>query len=201
MMANNNTRNTFLKMLLFIGLASTSTAFTVNTPIVVTQTHNAAISPLFHAAATATGTVTVPNRSTQRSLSQRTQIQMTEDSNNDDEADITPSPIVEVDSSSAQSSASTSTGTGTGTPTKKKERSGFVTAMVMGPPLIFKFGIVLVVKVLTDLVVFPLLWLYRVCRLIKTKVLGLLPASVSSSINGDGVSDKDIREGKVNGHS
>jgi len=201
MMANNNTRNTFLKMLLFIGIASTSTAFTVNTPIVVTQTHTAAISPLFHAAAaTGTGTVTgtVPHRNTQRSLSQRTQIQMTEDSNNDEDADITPpSPIVEVDSSSAQSSASTSTGTST----KKKERSGFVTAMVMGPPLIFKFGIVLVVKVLTDLVVFPLLWLYRVCRLIKTKVLGLLPASVSSSINGDGVSDKDIREGKVNGHS
>lgn len=123
---------------------------------------------------------------------------MTKDSNNDDDADITPSPIVEVDSS-AQSSASTSTSTGT--PTKKKERSGFVTAMVMGPPLIFKFGIVLVVKVLTDLVVFPLLWLYRACRLIKNKVLGLLPASFSSSINGDGVSDKDVREGKVNGHS
>ena len=59
----------------------------------------------------------------------------------------------------------------------------------------------LVVKVLTDLVVFPLLWLYRACRLVKNKVLGLLPASLSSSINGDGVSDKDIRKGKVNGHS
>eukprot|EP00554_Chaetoceros_debilis_P002371 CAMPEP_0194082610 /NCGR_PEP_ID=MMETSP0149-20130528/8070_1 /TAXON_ID=122233 /ORGANISM="Chaetoceros debilis, Strain MM31A-1" /LENGTH=196 /DNA_ID=CAMNT_0038764799 /DNA_START=812 /DNA_END=1405 /DNA_ORIENTATION=- len=196
-MANNTTRKTFLKMLLFIGLASTSTAFTVNTSI--TQTHNAAISPLFNA-------VTVPaNRS--RSLSQRTHIQMTEEnSNSDDDADITPSPIVEVDSSaqssasaSAQSSASASASEST--PSKKKERSGFVTALVMGPPLIFKFGIVLVVKVLTDLVVFPLLWLYRACRLVKNKVLGLLPASLSSSINGDGVSDKDIRKGKVNGHS
>ena len=36
------------------------------------------------------------------------------------------------------------------------------------------------------------------CRLVKNKVMGFLPASVSSSINVDGVSDKDIREGKVN---
>lgn len=214
MMANSNTKNTILQMLLLIGLASTSTAFTVNTPIqaVATPTHNAAaISPLFNAAPLpATVPVPVPvtvnisHRNTQRSLSkmqQRTRLQMTkEENNNEDEAEADAEAIVEVASDGGLGSSSSTT-TAAANTTKKKERSGFVTAMVMGPPLIFKFGIVLVVKVLTDLVVFPLLWLYRVCRLIKNKVMGLLPASVSSSINGNGLSDKDIREGKVNGHS
>lgn len=211
MMANSNTKNTILQMLLLIGLASTSTAFTVNTPIqaVATPTHNAAaISPLFNAAVPATVpvpvTVNISHRNTQRSLSKmqhRTRLQMTkEENNNEDEAEADAEAIVEVASDGGLGSSSSTT-TAAANTTKKKERSGFVTAMVMGPPLIFKFGIVLVVKVLTDLVVFPLLWLYRVCRLIKNKVMGLLPASVSSSINGNGLSDKDIREGKVNGHS
>ena len=199
MIANNNTQNKFiLKDATIHRPRIHINRLTVNTSI-VTQTHNAAISPLFNAA-------TAPNRSTRScsKRSQQTRIQMMEENSNDDDTDITPSPIVEVDSS-AQSSASASTQSSASasapTPSKKKERSGFVTALVMGPPLIFKFGIVLVVKVLTDLVVFPLLWLYRACRFVKNKVLGLLPASLSSSINGDGVSDKDIRKGKVNGHS
>jgi len=125
-----------------------------------------------------------------------------EENNNEDEAEAEAEAIVEVASDGGSDGGLGSSSTTTSAAnTKKKERSGFVTAMVMGPPLIFKFGIVLVVKVLTDLVVFPLLWLYRVCRLIKNKVMGLLPASISSSINGNGLSDKDIREGKVNGHS
>ncbi len=73
----------------------------------------------------------------------------------------------------------------------EKERNGFITALVLGPPLIFKFGIVLVVKFLTDLVVFPLLFLYRMCRLAKNKVVGLFVKSddmKGDKINGAGSS-------------
>jgi len=65
----------------------------------------------------------------------------------------------------------------------KKQRSGFITALILGPPLIAKFGIVLVVKLLTDLVVFPLLFLYRICRLAKNKVIGLFKKD--DAMNGD----------------
>ena len=48
-------------------------------------------------------------------------------------------------------------------------------------PLIFKFIIVLVVKILTDVVVFPLLFLIRALRLLKNKFVSML----SSPKNGD----------------
>ena len=65
---------------------------------------------------------------------------------------------------------------------KTKEQSGFLTALFLGPPLIAKFAIVLVVKFLTDLVVFPLLVLYRICKSVKYKTLNLLR---SSDLSGD----------------
>mmetsp|Transcript_42038 Transcript_42038/g.61674 ORF Transcript_42038/g.61674 Transcript_42038/m.61674 type:complete len:164 (+) Transcript_42038:39-530(+) len=55
----------------------------------------------------------------------------------------------------------------------KGTESGFKNAILMGPPLLFKFCIVLVVKFLTDIVVFPLLFLYRFVRLTKAKVLSV----------------------------
>uniref|UniRef100_A0A7S2XLE9 Uncharacterized protein n=1 Tax=Attheya septentrionalis TaxID=420275 RepID=A0A7S2XLE9_9STRA len=58
-------------------------------------------------------------------------------------------------------------------PKEKKEMSGFLAAMVMGPPLVAKFIIVLLVKFLNDLVVYPLLYLYRTIRLLKNKVLSI----------------------------
>uniref|UniRef100_A0A7S2S4P8 Uncharacterized protein n=1 Tax=Eucampia antarctica TaxID=49252 RepID=A0A7S2S4P8_9STRA len=57
---------------------------------------------------------------------------------------------------------------------EKKPRSGFLTALIVGPPLIAKFIIVLLVKFLNDLVVFPLLFLYRAVRLAKNKALKLI---------------------------
>ena len=42
--------------------------------------------------------------------------------------------------------------------------------MVLGPPLLAKFGIVLIVKFLTDLVVFPLLILFRFAKDVKRKL-------------------------------
>ncbi len=56
---------------------------------------------------------------------------------------------------------------------KVKERSGFWTALVLAPPLLAKFGIVLLVKVITDLIVFPLLFLFRISKIVKNKFLGL----------------------------
>jgi len=56
---------------------------------------------------------------------------------------------------------------------KEKERSGFWTALVLAPPLLAKFGIVLLVKVITDLIVFPLLFLFRISKIVKNKFLGL----------------------------
>lgn len=51
---------------------------------------------------------------------------------------------------------------------------GLKNALIMGPPLILKFLVVLIVKFLTDVIVFPLLYLYRFIRLIKHKILLLL---------------------------
>ena len=60
------------------------------------------------------------------------------------------------------------------TTSEEKPKSGFLTAVLLGPPLIAKFIIVLLVKFLTDLVVFPLLLLYRFARSIKKKLLKLI---------------------------
>jgi len=70
----------------------------------------------------------------------------------------------------------------------KKERSGFVTAMMLGPPLITKFAIVLLVKFLTDVVVFPFLIFYRFVKMSKNKVVALFTSSSSKDgLNGDDV--------------
>jgi len=55
----------------------------------------------------------------------------------------------------------------------KSEKMGFMRTMLLALPLFFKFAIVLLIKFLTDLVVFPLLFLYRIARLTKRKVTGL----------------------------
>ncbi len=99
-----------------------------------------------------------------------TELRMTEEKDDDS---TTASEVAEATNAQTKSS--------------KKERNGFITALILGPPLIFKFGIVLVVKFLTDLVVFPLLYLYRLCRLAKNKVVGLF------------VKSDDMKGDKVNG--
>jgi len=55
-----------------------------------------------------------------------------------------------------------------------KTSGGMKNALLMGPPLLCKFVVVLVVKFLTDAVVFPLLFLYRFLRLAKNKFFKLL---------------------------
>jgi len=68
---------------------------------------------------------------------------------------------------------------------KPKERSGFWTALILAPPLIAKFGIVLIVKVITDLIVFPLLFLFRIGKTAKNKIVGLFRND--DILNGDSV--------------
>ena len=75
------------------------------------------------------------------------------------------------------------------TPEPEKERSGFINGLVLGSLLLFKFGIVLVVKFLTDLVVFPLLYMFRTFKVAKNKVNELF--GKDDLTNGD----------KVNGSS
>lgn len=77
---------------------------------------------------------------------------------------------------------------GTEVAKKEKERSGLVTALILGPPLLAKFMVVLIVKFLTDIVVFPLLFLYRICKSAKNKVVGLF------------VKDDIMKGEKVNGN-
>jgi len=50
--------------------------------------------------------------------------------------------------------------------------NGFLVALMMGPPLIAKFLIVLFVKFVTDVVVFPLLYLYRAAKRLKVAIFG-----------------------------
>lgn len=53
------------------------------------------------------------------------------------------------------------------------EKLGFTRAVLLAVPLFCKFIIVLLIKFLTDLVVFPLLILYRLARLTKRRVLAI----------------------------
>lgn len=50
-------------------------------------------------------------------------------------------------------------------------RGGILKILFISVPLFCKFCIVLVIKFLTDLVVYPLLWLYRLAHLTKIRIL------------------------------
>uniref|UniRef100_A0A6V2C517 Transmembrane protein n=1 Tax=Ditylum brightwellii TaxID=49249 RepID=A0A6V2C517_9STRA len=63
----------------------------------------------------------------------------------------------------------------------KKQPSGFWTALLLAPPLFAKFVIVLLVKFLTDAIVYPFLFLYRAVRRAKNKT--------KSVFKGDGDED------------
>jgi hypothetical protein len=54
---------------------------------------------------------------------------------------------------------------------------GVTKTILLTVPLFFKFLVVLVIKFMTDLVVFPLLFSYRMCRRAKRKVLGVFSKS------------------------
>ena len=73
-----------------------------------------------------------------------------------------------------------------------EEKRGITKTVLLTVPLFCKFVIVLVIKFLTDLVVFPLLFLYRLAGLAKRRILKLVGKGPkkddgpngSSAING-----------------
>lgn len=97
----------------------------------------------------------------------------------------TESEVVSTSSTSSSSSITSPQSSRTAAvATSTKEQNGFLTALVLAPPLIAKFGIVILVKVATDLVVFPLLYSYRFCKIVKNKLIG---EQQQEQINGETV--------------
>ena len=90
-----------------------------------------------------------------------------------------------VSSSSSSSDGSSATGTGDD-PTSD---GGLTRTLLLAVPLFCKFAVVLLIKFLTDAVVYPLLFLYRVARITKRKVRALLfdrPGKLNETpINGE----------------
>lgn len=81
----------------------------------------------------------------------------------------------------------------TDTTAKGDKSKGF--SLILLPTLLFKFLIVMLVKFATDIVVFPLLYAYRMCRKGKRKVMRGLKNLLGQKDDG-GISDV-----KVNGDS
>ncbi|KAL7524999.1 hypothetical protein ACHAXR_000812 [Thalassiosira sp. AJA248-18] len=97
---------------------------------------------------------------------------------------------------SAKESAVDTTTTAAAAKDDSKNRSAF--SLILLPTLLFKFTIVLCVKFATDIVVFPLLWMYRLARMGKRKLMrgikklfgkkdndGGVEVRVNGSVNGD----------------
>lgn len=107
---------------------------------------------------------------------------------------ISFSPIIQLNMAEEESDGKDGEAVPTGTEsnevketkeTPKKERNGFWTAIILAPPLIAKFGIVLICKVITDLIVFPLLFLFRISKSAKNKIVGIFKKD--DLLNGDSV--------------
>jgi hypothetical protein len=62
--------------------------------------------------------------------------------------------------------------------------SSVTRTLLLAVPLFCKFVLVLMIKFVTDLIVYPLLLLYRIARIAKRKVLRMFQGS-SKSINGE----------------
>eukprot|EP00585_Thalassiosira_rotula_P008739 CAMPEP_0196138090 /NCGR_PEP_ID=MMETSP0910-20130528/5857_1 /TAXON_ID=49265 /ORGANISM="Thalassiosira rotula, Strain GSO102" /LENGTH=206 /DNA_ID=CAMNT_0041398649 /DNA_START=100 /DNA_END=720 /DNA_ORIENTATION=+ len=93
--------------------------------------------------------------------------------------DAPPSTVSSTNSTSVNKDSSSSS-------------SGF--SMILLPTLLFKFTIVMCVKFATDIVVFPLLWLYRLARMCKRKVLRGI-----GNLFGGKKKEDDINGSKING--
>jgi hypothetical protein len=72
----------------------------------------------------------------------------------------------------------------------ENESSTLWRTVLLAVPLFCKFVIVLGIKFLTDLVVLPLLLLYRLARLTKRRILG---AFAKLGKKGDGINGSDSR--------
>lgn len=167
-----------LSLVAIMNSISNCHAFTVNTNVVIPNTNSCSESCLFRT------TDTIMRRKNHEIL------QMTIDNNTNSEGEsesksegeLTAPIETAMTDNTTQFTTSSSSSSST-TATKPKERSGFLTALILAPPLIAKFGIVILVKILTDLVVFPFLFLYRFCKTIKNKLVSVV--GEKQVINGE----------------
>jgi hypothetical protein len=110
--------------------------------------------------------------------------------NDDDDGDAT---------ATATASVGGGGGGGGGGKDETEKRYGF--SMTLIPTLLFKFTIVLCIKFATDVIVFPTLFLYRLARLGKRKIVGGFDnlfgrrrgagGDIDVRVNGDGSSSAD----------
>jgi len=75
---------------------------------------------------------------------------------------------------------------------EKSRQNGLWTALRLGPPLLFKFAIVLVIKFVTDLIIFPSLFVYGIFRGALKKVAQLFKFNQGDS-NQDIAMTKGIK--------
>lgn len=88
----------------------------------------------------------------------------------------------------ALTKGATVTATANHNDTKASTSTGF--SLVLFPILLFKFSIVLLVKFASDIVVYPMLYFYRIVKLGRRKVLSALSnkkkdGSLNMKVNGD----------------
>jgi hypothetical protein len=88
-----------------------------------------------------------------------------------EDADPAAETSAESSTSSSSSSSSTDASASALDPDDSDGSGGLARTLLLAVPLFCKFVIVLIIKFLTDLVVFPLLFLYRVARLTKRRIL------------------------------
>lgn len=89
--------------------------------------------------------------------------------------------------SEEQKSASAEVVPKTPSPTETEEvdsSRGMTATILLAVPLFLKFVIVLLIKFATDLVVFPLLWTYRLARMTKRRVYKLFKKDSDMPVNG-----------------
>ena len=104
---------------------------------------------------------------------QNNQLCMTESSSsNDSKGEDSTSPssdiVDNVTDSTTQSSLKSKSSS-----TDNDSRNILLSALIVGPPLIAKFAVVLLVKFVTDIIVFPSLFLARLGTLMCKKIVGL----------------------------
>ncbi len=93
-----------------------------------------------------------------------------------------------VEGNVTSSSSSTATSVSNTRSGKAEDKSAVITAILLAAPLMAKFGVVILVKIVTDMVVIPLLQLYKMFSVVKNRVVGIFAKSSHGSImKGDEV--------------
>jgi hypothetical protein len=83
------------------------------------------------------------------------------------------------------STINATTTTSIDSPTNINNRSSISRTLVLAIPLMLKFALVLMIKFLTDLVVFPLLFTYRAVRIMKRRMFKVWNHWTSSTTTSD----------------